>query len=221
MIFLSLGHYMNDFIIAVSALLMIRIIVRFIRKNTRPRTINSKSSSESTKWLNFIISRIVQISNDPNFIRELNNSLEYHSSQYYFKILSLGKRYTISSASTYVMKDADDIRLSFPITVEYGPSFDIGTGNKRFIVEFDLQKLECEVLFQWLGNTQEIAEISLVNNIDLDFHLNVVIFGFFHFSLTNTFFIGSIIKDLIIIYLLRLRIKIPFPSLDDVEVIDY
>ena len=110
------------------------------------------------------------------------------------------------------MKEADDIRVAIPIEVNVGPSFDLGFKNKNVILEFDILKLNTQLLVNWPGNSESQVEVSFVEEFDFDFYLSLRLFGFLHFSISETPIIGNIIKCIASIVISKQIFKLNIPK---------
>ena len=203
--------------IIFGVLVVIWIIAPYISKLFAPRPLPFKSVTETTDWLNFSIERALEHIDSPETFQKISSFLTNEISPNYFKLHSIGKSPSISHISTLEMKEADDIRIAIPIQLKIGPSFDIGFKNKNVIFEVDIVKLNTELLFTWPGNSDTQVELSFVRKFDLDFYLSLKLFGFLHFSISETPIIGTLFKCAITTYIGKqvFRLKLPRPSMNE------
>ncbi|EAY07325.1 hypothetical protein TVAG_139550 [Trichomonas vaginalis G3] len=174
--------------------------------------LQSKPVTESTDWLNFSIERFMEIVDSPEGLEKLSNAISNAMAPNYFKLNSIGSNPIISHISTLKMKEADDIRIAVPITLDIGPSFDVGFNCKNLILKIDVIKLKTTLLLTWLGNSDTCIELTFVDGFDIDFYLSVKLFHFLTFTLSEIPILGAIIKALGTLFIQRQVIKINLPK---------
>jgi len=202
--------YLVTFIVFFIIIIVLRLSLPYIVQVLSPKSLKQSSYQESTEWLNFVLNQAFYIAESPQYIDKINMGLEEALSSGIIKVVSLGIAPTIKHVSTCQMQEADDVKMVFPIDIAHGPSVDIRGSN--WVIEFDLKSFSSQIHMNWPGNKDSCIELMFCDHFHLDFVLNVRLFSFLNFSITEIPVLGPTIKYFVILFLQRQKFKLPMPK---------
>ena len=177
-----------------------------------PKPIETSGSvCESSEWMNFIISRLAPHFRGQDSRTRLEKLISSAIAPRSVIIHSLGNPPEINDVTTLELREADDIRFLIPIEWRNGLSLDLIL-KRRLALEIDIHKFKGQILVNCPGNSDRKIDVRFNRLVTLDFDMSMKLFNRIKISLTETPFLGTIVKRIAALILSRRQFRIDLPA---------
>ena len=204
-------------LIFVLLLILLRITLPHVAFLFYPDEIPYKSTTESTQWLNFVLTRVVSHFQSPQTLLEISHLIQEKVSflkEAQLSISTIGTSPIIKSVQTLNTKDPGDIKLLIPLTWSRGPSIDV-TFSNGISIGLDLINFNGKFLIEWPPDNYNIVYIRSVGQIKVSFDIIISFKQFIQFNLQNIPLIGAIINYLAPAFLAKYEYKLDLNKIKD------